>query len=268
MRFRGKVVLITGASSGIGAAVARAFAADGAATTLCARRVERLDALARELRASGVRALGMRCDVTRPEEVAAAVTRTISELGQLDVVVANAGYSVTGGIDRLDLGDYRRQFEASFFGVVTTIKAALASLVATKGQIIVVSSVLGRVAQSRLSAYVACKHAVSGLADALRMELNEQGIGVTLVCPGYVKTELRRVDNRGIYDPSRPDKLSKRAADADDCGRAIVRAAVARKRELVWPASAKPIVFVGRHMPGLWSSVLRRKPRRGPRGGA
>ncbi len=264
MRFRDKVVLVTGASSGIGAAVARAFADEGAAVSLCARRADRLVNLAREIETRGGRALVVHCDVTKPADLSAAIARTTSELGRLDVVVANAGFAVVGGIDRLELDDYRRQFETNVFGVIATVKAALPALTDTAGQIVFISSVVGRVPIPKMSAYVASKHAVAGLADSLRTELSQQGIGVTLVCPSYVKSELQQVDKYGVFDPNRPSTQPKNAADADACARAIVRATAARKRELDWPLQAKAIVFAGRHLPGLWNALMRRKRKRTP----
>jgi len=129
----GPVVFITGASSGIGAALAREYARRGADLALAARRTDRLDALAAELSAQGRRALVLACDVTRDGELEAAVARTRDAFGRIDVVVANAGFGVVGPVERLRLEDYRRQFETNVFGVLRTVYATLATSSARAG---------------------------------------------------------------------------------------------------------------------------------------
>ncbi len=259
-RFEDKVAFITGASSGIGASIGRAFIAAGARVVLLARRVDRLEALASELGAD--RVLVQAADVTSEAALERAVAATVERFGRLDVVVANAGFAVAGGIDRLTVDDFRRQFDTNVFGVVATIRAAHEALRQSKGQVVLISSVVGRVAVPRMSAYVASKHAVSGLALALRPELHAEGIGVTLVCPGFVKSEIQMVDNRGVFHAGSKNTQPRLAADADACARAIVRAAAARKRELDWPGHAKAIVFLGTNFPGVWDHVMRRQPKR------
>jgi NADP-dependent 3-hydroxy acid dehydrogenase YdfG len=255
-RFTDKTVLITGASSGIGAALARAFVAEGARCVLSARRADRLKALAAELGED--RALAVPCDVTQEDQIQAMVARAVEHFGSLDVVIANAGFSVAGTLERLEVADYRRQFETNVLGVVATAKAALEPLKAARGNMVFISSVLGRAAMPKMSAYAASKHAVAGLADALRPELHAAGISVTLVCPGYVKSELQQVDNRGVFHADKKRKPNKFAADADDCARAIVHATAARQRELVYTGHAKAAVFVARNLPSLWNIVVRR----------
>src|SRR5437899_7096570 len=127
-RFPDAVVFITGASSGIGAALARRFAREGAAVALTARRVERLHELATELTTAGARVVVTPCDVTVDEEVERAMARARQALGRVSVVVANAGFGVVGRVDRLTLEDYRRQFETNVFGVLRTVYAGLDDL--------------------------------------------------------------------------------------------------------------------------------------------
>ncbi len=128
--FTGHVVFITGASSGIGAALAREFAREGADLALAARRLDRLETLAADLRTQGRRVIVLPCDVTRDHDLRSAVGATVSELGRVDVVVANAGFGVVGPLERLTLDDYRRQFETNVFGVLRTIFAGLPELAA------------------------------------------------------------------------------------------------------------------------------------------
>ena len=134
-RFAGQVALITGASSGIGAALARELARQGADVALVARRADRLAVVAREIEDLGRRALVVTADVRVDGDVERAVTATQTTLGRLDVVVANAGFGVVGQVERLTLDDYRRQFETNVFGVLRTVQAALAPLRASRGRL-------------------------------------------------------------------------------------------------------------------------------------
>src|SRR2546425_1726539 len=147
--FAGRVAFITGASSGIGAALAREFARQGADLALAARRLDRLEALAAELASTGRRALALPCDVTKDGDLERAVARTTAELGRVDVLVANAGFGVVGRLDGLTLEDYRRQLETNVFGVLRTIYAGLAELRRARGRLVIVGSVSGHVATPR-----------------------------------------------------------------------------------------------------------------------
>jgi len=203
--FSGQGVLITGASSGIGEALAREFARRGAALVLAARRTDRLDRLVAELTAGGARAVAVRCDVTvdgEPERAAAAARE---RFGRLDVVVANAGFGVVGPFALLTLDDYRRQFETNVFGVLRTLKATLADVRRTRGRIAVIGSVSGHIATPGSSPYAMSKFAVRALAEALGHELARSGVSVTLVSPGYVASEIpAHVDDaRGAPDRAR-----------------------------------------------------------------
>jgi NADP-dependent 3-hydroxy acid dehydrogenase YdfG len=144
-RFAGRVVLITGASSGIGAALAREFAQQGADVVLAARRLSKVAELAAELQATGRRAIAVECDVTRDGALEEAVRQALAALGRLDVVVANAGFGVVGPFARLMLDDYRRQFETNVFGVLRTAAAALPALRQSRGTLVIIGSVSGHV---------------------------------------------------------------------------------------------------------------------------
>jgi NAD(P)-dependent dehydrogenase (short-subunit alcohol dehydrogenase family) len=252
------VVLITGASSGIGAALARAWVREGADLVLLARRVDRLEALAAECRASGRRALVMACDVTRDGDVERAVARAREELGRIDVVVANAGFGVVGPLESLGLEDYRRQLETNVFGVLRTIYASLDELKRTRGRLVIIGSVSGHLAMPGGSPYAMSKFAVRALAKSLGHELARHGVSVTLISPGYVASEIHQVDNRGIWHPDAratiPRWLEMPTATA---ARKIVRAAARRRREIVITGHGKLAVFLERHVPWLIAAGVR-----------
>ena len=269
-RFAGHAVFITGASSGIGAALAREFAREGADVALAARRVDRLQALAAEIERTGRRAVVIPCDVTRDGDLERAVKETRAAFGKLDVVVANAGFGVSGTLEALSLDDYRRQLETNVFGVLRTVYATLDDLKKTRGRLALIGSVSGHVGVPGSSAYSMSKFAVHGLAATLGHELAPYGVTVTLISPGFVESEIRQVDNRGVWHdaaPGRPVPPSIVMA-TPAAARKIVSAVARRRREAVITGFGKAAVFLQRHLPGVLAAAIRRfgiKGRREPR---
>jgi short-subunit dehydrogenase len=256
--FAGQNVLITGASSGIGAALAREFSRHGANVVLLARRADRLATLAAELERGGRRALALTADVTVDGDLEKAVTQARTALGRLDVVVANAGFGVVGPVERLTVDDYRRQFETNVYGVLRTVHATVAELKAARGRLVIVGSVAGYVATPGASPYAMSKFAVRALAESLGHELAPAGVSVTLVSPGYVDSEIRRVDNTGrVQDATREPVPAWLVMPAPKAARQIVRAVARRRREAVITAHGKLAVFVQRHAPWLVSYFVR-----------
>ncbi len=258
-RFAAKVALVTGASSGIGAALAREFARQGAAVALLARRADRIAALAAELTGAGGRALAVPCDVTRDGDLERAVAAAIAEFGRLDVVVANAGFGVAGRFADLVLEDYRRQFETNVFGVLRIASAALVELTRTRGTLAIVGSVAGYVSAPGSSAYAMSKAAVRSLAVALRGEFAPCGVAVVLLTPGFVDSEIRRVDNRGTFHPGAREPVPAwLRMPAEAAARQMVRAIAHRRRERVVTFHGKVAVLLARHTPRLLAWLVER----------
>jgi short-subunit dehydrogenase len=269
-RFAGNAVFITGASSGIGAALAREFAGEGADVALAARRVDRLEALASEIGKTGRRAVVIACDVTRDGDLERAAGQARAALGKLDVVVANAGFGVTGKLETLSLDDYRRQLETNVFGVLRTVYATLDDLKKTRGRLVLIGSVSGHVAVPGSSAYSMSKFAVRGLAASLGHELAPYGVAVTLISPGFVESEISQVDNRGVWRPQAPRRPipASLVMATPTAARKIVSAVARRRREVVITGFGKAAVVLQRHAPWLLAAVIRRfgiKGRREPR---
>lgn len=257
-RFDGQVAFITGASSGIGAALARELARQGADLVLAARRVDRLEAVAAGIRqAHGRRVLACACDVAREGAIEQVVDRAHRELGRIDVVVANAGFGVVGRVEDLAVEDYRRQFETNVFGVLRTIHATLPDVKTARGRIIVVGSVSGHVAYPGGSAYAMSKFAVRALAMALGYELAPAGVSVTLASPGFVESEIHEVDNRGVRHAGVPHPAPWLRMPAGRAARIIVRAAARRRREVVVTGHGKAMVLVQRHVPWVIAGIVR-----------
>lgn len=190
------MALVTGASSGIGEATARALAAEGAAVALAARRTERVESLARELGGQG-RALALTTDVTVEREAREAVERTVSELGRLDIVINNAGVMLLGPIEGAPLEEWERMVRLNVLGVLYIAHAALPHLLraADKGprrvaDLVNISSVAGRSARTGAGVYNLTKFGVGAFSESLRQELTRRHLRVSLVEPGAVATEL------------------------------------------------------------------------------
>ena len=269
-RFAGSVVFITGASSGIGAALSLEFAREGADVVLAARRRNRLESVAAGIGAIGRRALVAPCDVTREGDLERAAAAGRAAFGKLDVVVANAGFGVTGVLERLSLDDYRRQLETNVFGVLRTVYATLDDLKKSRGRLVVIGSVSGYIALAGSSPYSMSKFAVRALADSLGHELAEHGVSVTLISPGFVESEIRQVDNRGILRTEKPAPRipAPMVMATPTAARKIIGAVARRRREVVITALGKVSVFLHRHAPGLLAQIIRRfaiKGRREPR---
>ena len=258
-RLDGTVVLITGASSGIGAALGREFAARGAMVALAARRVDRLHSVADGITADGGTAVPFACDVTREGDLERTVAAIVEQFGRLDIAVANAGFGVAGALEALDLDDYRRQFETNVFGVLRTAYAVLAELKRSHGKLVLLGSVAGYVAAPGASAYAMSKFAVRGLADSLRGELAADGVDVVLILPGFVDSEFRQVDNRGRHHAGAPDPIPAwLRMRTDRAARQIVRAVARGRREKVVTTHGRVAVFMVRHFPRLVRSVATR----------
>jgi short-subunit dehydrogenase len=263
--FDRRVAFITGASSGIGEALGRQFAREGADVALVARRADRLDALAAEIAGTGRRALALSADVTRDGDLERAAAETRSAFGRIDVVIANAGFGVNGNLERLTIDDYRRQFETNVFGVLRTVYATLPDLKASRGVLAMVGSVSGYLSIPGISAYSMSKFAVTALAEALSHELAAAGVSVLLVSPGFVESELRVVDNQGVFKAHRKDPIPNwLQVPADKAAAQIVRAAARREGETIVANHAKFAVFMKRHAPWLINTIMRLSNKKQP----
>jgi short-subunit dehydrogenase len=254
--FVNRTVLITGASSGIGEALAEEFAEQGAQLVLAARRKERLEALATRLEKVGTRSRVVECDVTRDGDLERAVQAAVEAFGSLDIVVANAGFGVAGDFGELSLDDYRRQFETNVFGVLRTAFAALPELRKSRGSLVLLGSVAGHVSLPGSTPYSMSKFAVRAFSEGLHAELAAEGVSVTLISPGFVRSEIRRVDNQGRLregaDQLEEHTFRSLVMPADRAAREIVSAVAAGRREAIITGHGKAAVWVQRHFPWVF----------------
>ena len=261
-------VLITGASSGIGAGLAREFARRGRRVALVARRAEQLEALAAELRQAGGQATAHRGDVTLDGEITRVVTELAAQNIVPSVVIANAGFGIVGKVQNLKLDDYRRQLETNFYGVLRTFQESFDALKRTQGRFVIMGSVAGHISAPGGSPYAVSKFGVRALAEALHGDLKGTGVGCTLISPGFVDSDIRRVDNRGGFHPEAKDPIPAwLRMKTDKAARVMVRGILRGKPEVKVTFHGKVMIFVARHMPGLmrWMLVKSYKARPEPK---
>jgi short-subunit dehydrogenase len=253
-------VLITGASSGIGAGLAREFARRGMRVALVARRAEQLEALAADLRRAGGQASAHAADVTKDGDVA----RVVAELAARNVVpaivIANAGFGVVGKAQDLTLDDYRRQLETNLFGVLRTLHETLDGLKRSGGRFVVMGSVAGYISAPGGSAYAMSKFAVRALAESLHGDLSEAGVGCTLVSPGFVDSDIRRTDNRGGVHLETKDPIPGWLRMRTDVAARIMAGGILRgRREVIVTFHGKLMIFMARHLPRFSRWLLLRQ---------
>lgn len=268
-RWQGKVVVVTGASSGLGWYIAQAFGREGARLVLAARNAEQLEAAAQSLRDQGIEALGVPADVTRQADVEALVTRAVEHYGRLDVLVNNAGRSMRRAVLDTTAEDFQQMMDLNLVAVVRCTRAAMPHLLAQRGHLVNIGSLSGKTASRFVGAYPASKFALTAYTQQLRLELSSQGLHVLLVSPGPIaRDEPRSESDReargdgveglparaympgaGVRLPSiRPAKLA----------RAIVRACERRKAELTRPWSARWLFALMQISPRLADWIVRR----------
>lgn len=251
-RFAGQVVWITGGGSGIGEALALAFANEGADVAVSGRRQDKLDAVADAIRALGRRSVAVTCDVTDDATLTTAVERIVSELGRLDVAVANAGFSVSGRVMRHTVEDWRRQFDTNVIGAAMTIRSAMPELINHGGRAVLIGSVASMFTYPAGGPYCASKAALRAIGQALAIELVGTGVSCTTIHPGFVESEIAQVDNHGQFDGTRPDpRPAKLMWTGERAARVMVKAIYRRKREFVFTAHGVVATWIGRHLPGL-----------------
>lgn len=221
-----KVAIITGASSGIGAATAIALAEEGAQVAIAARRIERLNEVAQKIEAVGGKALPIVTDVSDETQVNSLVQKVNTTLGRIDILVNNAGIGGLGTIEDSDPAEWRRQFDLNVLGLLYATHAVLPIFKAQGvGHVVNLSSVAGRITRAGMGVYSATKWGVNAISEALRQEVHKDNIRVTIIEPGMVATEF--IDN--ITDPAAKQALEARFKSVtplqpEDIARAIAYA--------------------------------------------
>ena len=256
------VVWITGASSGIGKAMAFEWARLGYKVVLSARRSALLEEISLEIKNSGGEALVVPVDIMEEVSIENAVQNIITNWGRLDIAVANAGFGVFGSIDTLTAKDWNRQLQGNVTGLALTVKYALPHLKQNQGRIGLVGSVAAYVPNPNVGAYGASKAAVHSIGLTLQVELMNTGVSCTTIHPGFVVSEIARVDNDGLWHPERPDpRPAKLMWPTDKAAKVMVKAIMKRKRNYVFTTHGKVFVWLQRWAPGLLRKIISKGPK-------
>lgn len=254
-----EVVWITGGGSGIGEALALEYADRGAVVAVSGRRVEPLEATCRQVEKRGGRGLVVPCDVTKVTEVEGAVDDIADRAGRVDVVVANAGFSVSGPFEELTASEWSRQLDTNVVGLAMTVKYALPHLRKTKGRIALMGSVAGTVGLPNNGPYSASKFAVRAIGQTLTAELSGTGVSCTTLLPGFVESDIGQVDNQGEYHEDWEDRRPKKWMwSAERAARSMRRAIDRRRSEAVITGHGKLVAFIANHAPRLTQTLMGR----------
>jgi short-subunit dehydrogenase len=260
MELSGKVVVVTGASMGIGEALAQTFAQGGASVVMSSRDAARVEA-ARQRIGYPERTIAVSCDVRNREEIDKVVSLTLHHFGRIDVWINNAGHGLSDSVAMMDMAECRSMFETNFFGAVAAMQAAIAVMKPQRsGTIINISSVAGHIALPYSAAYSATKFALNAIGKAARVELKNTGVSVMTVCPGYVRTHFadNRVRGRDTVELGGP---RRGGITAEQVAAATVRGYLKNKREVIVPGSNKIFIWVYHMWPGLVEYAMARMAR-------
>jgi short-subunit dehydrogenase len=262
---KSKVVVITGASKGIGAELARQLAAKGAKLVLAARNEQELEAVAADCRRVGASVVVVKADVAIERDCQALVAGAVEAFGRLDALVNNAGATMWARFEDIrDLSTLERIMQVNYMGAVYCTRHALPHLRRSKGLLVGISSLAGRTGVPTRTGYSASKHAMTGFFDSLRIELDGSGVDVTMIYPGFVATGIRENATGPDGKPILVDPVKEGdVMGVEECVRQIVRAMERREREVVMTARGKIGLWLKLVAPGLIDRIARRAIERG-----
>ena len=254
MRAPDKVAVITGASMGIGEAIAAKFLSEGARVVLSSRDLQRAEA-ARQRLGNLDRSFAFACDVTSAEQVQALLKATLDRYGRLDVWINNAGFGLMDSVEHMNIAACRRLFDTNLLGAIQCMQAAIPVMKSQgSGAIINISSVAGHIAVPFMAAYSASKHALNAIGKAARLELKGTGVNVLTVCPGYVATDFGKNAVKGS-DRFRIS-AAQRGVSPTRVARAVFNGYLNHRREIVVPWVDRPIIWLYQRMPWLIDAAM------------
>ncbi|MDO1450916.1 SDR family oxidoreductase [Rhodocytophaga aerolata] len=252
-----KVVIITGASSGIGSACAEEFGKNGAKVVITGRSQTSLLETADYLRSSGIDTLPIVADASLQEDNKRMVEETIRHYGKIDILINNAGISMRALFAELDLQVFEKVMDINFYGTVYATKYCLPYILATKGSVIGISSINGYRGTPARTAYTASKYAMQGFLESLRTEVMKSGVHILVACPGFTASNIR---NAALLANGQPQGESPRAEEklmsAEEVARHIYKATISRKRDLILTTQGKLAVFLNKWIPGIMDNVV------------
>ncbi len=258
--FKGKTIVITGASSGIGKELALQLSKTDSRLVLAARNLEKLKEVRKNCELNDSDILIIKTDVSKKEDCKNLISKTIEKFGKIDILVNNAGITMWAKFDEIkDISIFEKIINVNYLGSVYCTYYALPYLKKTKGQIIGISSLTGKNGVPTRTAYAASKHAMAGFFDSLRIELSDEGVDITMIFPGFVKTDIRKnaLGNEGkTLGKSHIDE--KGVMSVEKCAEIIIKGIKKRKREIIMTTRGKIGIFLKPFFPKLIDKIAKK----------
>ncbi|MFN3759394.1 MAG: SDR family oxidoreductase [Algoriphagus aquaeductus] len=257
MIFKDKVVIITGATSGIGEACAELFGRQGAKIAITGRNSQKLEQTTLKLRSQHIEVFSILADAGSEADNQRVATETLAHYGRIDILINNAGISMRALFQDLDLEVFRKVMDTNFWGTVYATKFCLPAILESKGSIIGISSINGYRGTPARTAYTASKYAMNGFFESLRTEVMKKGVHVLVVAPGFTSSNIRNtaLTADGSSQGESPRDESKMMS-SEEVAEHILKAVLKRKRDLVLTGQGKLAVFLNKWMPGIMDGIV------------
>jgi len=245
-----KVVIITGASSGIGKALAFEFGKAGAKIVITGRNTQKLEETAQELQSQNIDTLAIIADVSKEADNQRMIAETLAKYGQIDILINNAGISMRALFEEVDLSVIRQLMDINFFGTVYATKYALPHILKSQGSIVAISSIAGYRGLPARTGYSASKFAMHGFIESLRTELIKKNVHVLLACPGFTQSNIRSaaLTEDGSQQSETP-RDEEKMMSSEEVAKHILKAVIHKKRDLVLTTQGKLTVFFNKWLP-------------------
>jgi len=256
-KFKNKIIIITGASSGIGEACAFEFARQGAKVILAARTESNLKKVETEIIKLGGEAYSIKTDVRKIDDCKNLIDKTIKKYKKIDILINNAGISMRAAFEDLDLSVIKELMDTNFYGAVYCTKFALPYLLKQKGSVIGISSITGLTPLPGRTGYAASKHAMDGFLNTLRLENYRKGLNVLIVHPGFTNSNIRNtaLNKNGLAQGETP-RDEEKMMSSERVAQIIAKAAHKRERDLILTNQGKLAVWLHRNFPGITDRII------------
>ena len=257
LKFKNKVVIITGASSGIGKACACEFAEQGAKVVLAARREDELKIVETEINQQGGNSVFIKTDVRKIEDCKNLIDKTIEKYGKIDILINNAGISMRANFEDLNLSVIKELMDTNFYGTVYCTKFALPYLIKQKGSVIGISSITGLTPLPGRTGYAASKHAMDGFLNTLRLENIKKGLHVLIVHPGFTSSDIRKFAlNKNGEAQSETPRDEAKMMSSEKVAQMIARATLKKEKDLILTREGKLVVWMYKNFPGITDRII------------
>lgn len=254
---KGKVVLITGGSSGIGKACACAFGKEGAKIVITGRNKEKLEEAKNALQSSGINCVAIEADVSSKTDCIAMVDKTLDSFGRLDVLINNAGISMRALFEEAEVEVIEKVMQINFFGTVYATKAALPEIIKNKGSIVGISSIAGYRGLPARTGYCSSKFAMQGFLESLRVELLKKGVHILVAAPGFTASNIRNTALSKDGSAQKESPLNEqKIMSAEEVADYILKAVKKKKRDLILTSQGKLTVFMNKWFPKFMDKMV------------